>query len=231
MKNKTVIITGANGNLGTAVVSKFLQNGYQVVATVLHESMLDAFEKNERLEVNAVDLLHEGATADFAASVIARYQSVEGVLMLAGGFAAGDVAKTNGDELIKMYNLNFETAYNIARPMFLHMKEQGYGRLIFVGARPGLDAAAGKSAIAYALSKSMVIRLAELLNADAKGTNVTATVIVPSTIDTLSNRKSMPNANFDDWVKPEAIADVMEMVCSATGDSLRETVLKVYGNA
>lgn len=231
MQNKTVIITGANGNLGTAVVAKFLESGYRVIATVLHESMLNSFPKNERLEVCAVDLLKEGGTSTFAAAMIAKYKSVEGVLMLAGGFVAGDIGKTNDDELIKMYNLNFETAYHIARPLFRHMKEQGYGRLIFVGARPALEAAAGKHAVAYAISKAMVIKLAEILNADAKGTNVTATVIVPSTIDTPPNRASMPQANFVDWVKAEQIADLMEMVCSEKGNPLRETVLKVYANA
>ena len=231
MQNKTVIITGANGNLGKAVVSKFLEGGYRVIATVLHESMLDEFPKNERLEVCTVDLLQEAGTASFAAAMIAKYKTIEGALMLAGGFAAGDIGKANDNELLKMYSLNFETAYHVARPLFRHMKEQGYGRLIFVGARPALEAAAGKHAVAYAISKAMVIKLAEILNADAKGMNVTATVIVPSTIDTPPNRTSMPQADFNSWVKAEQIADLMEMICSETGSPLRETVLKVYANA
>jgi NAD(P)-dependent dehydrogenase (short-subunit alcohol dehydrogenase family) len=59
MASKTVIITGANGNLGTTVVKKFLRNGYRVVATVMNESMLDAFESHEHLEVCPVDLASE----------------------------------------------------------------------------------------------------------------------------------------------------------------------------
>ncbi|HUM47348.1 MAG TPA: SDR family NAD(P)-dependent oxidoreductase, partial [Chitinophagales bacterium] len=231
MKTKTVIITGANGNLGTAVVKKFLESGYKVVATVIHESMLDAFEKHERLEVSAVDLANEADTSSFISTTISKYKTVDATLMLAGGFAAGDISKTASGDVLKMVTLNFETAYHVARPLFEHMKQNDSGRLIFVGARPALNANAGKNMIAYALSKSMVIKLAELLNADAKGKNVTATVVIPSTIDTPPNRKSMPDANFDDWVKAEQIADLMEMVCSDTGNPLRETVLKIYGNA
>lgn len=55
MPIKTVIITGANGNLGKVVVAQFLSSGYRVIATVLDDSMLHSFEKNEHLEVYAVN--------------------------------------------------------------------------------------------------------------------------------------------------------------------------------
>ena len=231
MNNKTVIITGANGGLGTTVVKKFLDQGYQVIATVIDEQEVNKLEKHDHLEVYAVNLSVESEVASFISGAIERHKTIEAALMLAGGFAPGSVDKTSDDELRKMYALNFETAYHVVRPLFSHMMQNNFGRLILVGARPAIDATAGKNMIAYALSKSLVIKLAELLNADSKGKNVTATVFIPSTIDTPANRKSMPNANFDDWVKPTQIADLMEMVCSDTGSPLRETVLKVYGNS
>jgi NAD(P)-dependent dehydrogenase (short-subunit alcohol dehydrogenase family) len=111
------------------------------------------------------------------------------------------------------------------------MMEQGYGRLVFVGARPALVAAQGKGLIAYGLSKSLLFKLAEYLNAEAKGKNVVCSVIVPSTIDTSINRQSMPEANPDNWVKAEQIADVLEFICSDKGMPVREPVYKIYNNA
>jgi NAD(P)-dependent dehydrogenase (short-subunit alcohol dehydrogenase family) len=111
------------------------------------------------------------------------------------------------------------------------MLEKNNGKIVFVGARPALQASAGKSLIAYGLSKSLLFKLAEYLNAEAKGKNVTVTVVAPSTIDTEINRKSMPDADFDKWVKPEALAEVLEFLISEKGNVLRETVLKVYNNA
>ena len=73
--------------------------------------------------------------------------------------------------------------------------------------------------------------MAELLNEDSKGKNVVASVVVPSTIDTALNRKSMPDANPDNWVKPEQLADVLEFICSSKGEPLREPVYKVYNNS
>jgi NAD(P)-dependent dehydrogenase (short-subunit alcohol dehydrogenase family) len=99
------------------------------------------------------------------------------------------------------------------------------------GARPAISAAQGKGLIAYALSKSLLFKLAEFLNEDAKGKNVTATVVVPSTLDTPLNRKSMPDVNHEDWVKPSALAELLEFTANNKGSVLRETVLKAYNNA
>ena len=85
--------------------------------------------------------------------------------------------------------------------------------------------------IAYALSKSLLFKLAEFMNVQGKGHNVVASVVVPSTIDTKPNRESMPDANPDNWVKVEQLADILEFICSEKGQPLRESVYKVYNNA
>ena len=88
-----------------------------------------------------------------------------------------------------------------------------------------------KGTLAYGLAKSLIFRLAELMNEEAKGHDVVTSVIVPSTIDTPANRASMPDADFSKWVTPEAIADVIYFYCSDAGAALREPVIKVYGNS
>ena len=134
-------------------------------------------------------------------------------------------------DIKEQINLNFDTAYNTVRPLFSHMLANNNGRIVFIGSRPALKAADGKNLIAYSLSKSLLFKLAEFLNANAKGKNVTITVVVPSTLDTEINRKSMPKANPDNWVKPETLAEIMEFVVSDKASDLRETVLKVYNNS
>jgi NAD(P)-dependent dehydrogenase (short-subunit alcohol dehydrogenase family) len=119
----------------------------------------------------------------------------------------------------------------MARPLLHHMQQNNYGRLIFVGARPALNPAQGKDLMAYALTKSLLFKLAEFINEENKGKNITATVVVPSTIDTALNRKSMPDADPNNWVTPEAIANTMEFILSDKGNVLREGVLKLYNNS
>ena len=85
--------------------------------------------------------------------------------------------------------------------------------------------------VAYSLAKSLIFRLVELMNDEAKGKNVVTSVVVPSTIDTPQNRKSMPDVNPANWVKAEQIADIIYFYCSEKAEVLREPVIKVYSNA
>ena len=74
-----------------------------------------------------------------------------------------------------------------------------------------------KGMIGYGLAKSLIFRLAELMNEEAKGKNIVTSVVVPSTIDTPQNRASMPDADFTKWVTPQAIAEVIYFYCSDEG--------------
>jgi NAD(P)-dependent dehydrogenase (short-subunit alcohol dehydrogenase family) len=113
----------------------------------------------------------------------------------------------------------------------MQMIKQNSGRLFLIGSRQGLDASRGKESIAYTLSKSLIFRLAEIMNAEAKGKNVITAVIVPGTIDTPPNRKSMPEADFSSWVKPSQIADVILFYSGEGADAVREPVIKMYNKA
>ena len=228
---KNIIITGAGGNLGKAVTSTFMNNGYRIIATASSEKGKSDIPAGDNVHVYVVDLSDEKQTADFIKRVFDEHKQVDGAILLAGGFAAGNVEKTSAGDIHAQIALNFNTAYNIARPVFTHMLQRGEGRIIFIGSRPALEAAAGKGMVAYGLSKAMLFKLSEYMNAEAKGKNVVTTVIAPSTIDTEANRKSMPDADPAKWVKPSVLAEIMEFIVSEKGTPLRETVLKVYNNA
>lgn len=228
---KTVIITGANGNLGTAVTRYFISKGYRVVATVVHENKKAEMPSDPRLDVQVVDLADELAAAAFVDHSVKKYGTIDAALMLVGGFAMGTIANTSVADIDQQVSLNFKTAYQVVRPLFIHMLEKGNGRLVFIGARPALEAASGKDMLAYGLSKSLLFKLAEYLNEEAKGKNVTAAVVAPSTLDTPINRLSMPDVDPAIWVKPEALAGILEFIVSEAGAPLRESVYKVYNNA
>lgn len=228
---KNVIITGANGNLGTAVTTTFLERGYKVIATVAKEEMIKDITPHANLAVKAVNLMNEGEAKAFIDTAIAANGTINAALLLVGGYAAGNVLKATIGDIHTQIALNFDTAFHVAQPLFAHMMDKNQGRIVFIGSRPALQAAAGKGSVAYGLSKSLLFKLADYMNAEAKGKNVVTTVIAPSTLDTELNRKSMPDANPADWVKPADLADVLEFVISDRSNTLRETVLKVYNNA
>ena len=164
--------------------------------------------------------------------VIAKHKTIHAALLLVGGFAAGNIYTTDRASLMKMYSLNFETTYLLARPVFSQMvKQSSGGRMVFIGARPSLQAKDGKGLLAYALSKSLIFKLSEYLNAEGADKNVVTSVVVPSTLDTPLNRKAMPDADFSSWVAPESVADILEFITSDRAAPVRDGVYKVYGNS
>lgn len=225
---KNILITGASGNLGKASVERFVEDGHRVLAIVSPGKKLP-FKTSGEVVTYEADLTDEHSVNKVVNTILSQYQVIDAALLLVGGFAQGSITDADGASLNKMYSLNFNTAYFVARPVFLQMiKQSAGGRIVFVGSKPALLASEGKKNVAYALSKSLVFKLAELLNAEGKEKNVISSVIVPSTIDTPENRAAMPNAKFSDWQKPEDIAESMAYLVSDKGRALRDPIFKFY---
>jgi NAD(P)-dependent dehydrogenase (short-subunit alcohol dehydrogenase family) len=228
---KTILITGASGNMGQALVQKFLDEGYHAIGTVIPNDPVKIDIKHPEWEEVTADLMKEDSAKELVQSLLQRHQRIDAAVLTVGGFAMGKVVDTSTADINKQIRLNFETAYNVARPLFTEMMKIGEGRIFLIGSKPGSDMQQSKGMVAYGLAKSLNFRLAELMNEEAKGTKVVTSVIVPSTIDTPQNRKSMPDADFNKWVKPETIADIVYFYCSDAAAALRQPVIKIYGNA
>ena len=228
---KFAVVTGASGNLGQAVIQKFLDEGYHVTGTVVPADPVKLDVSHPNLHLVEADLLNETAAAQVSQKVIESYGQIDVAVLTVGGFAMGSVAETTAADLLRQYKLNVETAYNVARPVFLQMMKQGSGRIFLIGARPGIDMKNSKGMVAYGMAKSLIFRLAELMNEEAKGTNVVVAVVVPSTIYTPQNRIAMPDADHSKWVSPANIASVIHYHCTEEAIPLRETVIKLYGNS
>jgi NAD(P)-dependent dehydrogenase (short-subunit alcohol dehydrogenase family) len=227
---KTAIITGVAGNLGKAVAKKFIDEGYGVFGTILDKSVAANFQKGSFEEIT-LDLLDEKNCQKFVADVIEKRGKVDVAVLTAGGFTMGNIDSTTAGDIYKQYQLNFETAYNMARPLFVQMMKQNSGRIFLIGSRAGLVSVIAKGTIAYSLSKSLIFRLAEIMNAESKGKDVVTSVIVPSTIDTPQNRKSMPEADFGTWVTPAQIAGTIFFYSSEEATAVREPVIKIYNKS
>src|SRR5690348_15567738 len=133
-----IIITGAAGNLGQAVVKKFLSNGYNVIATVSSGKDL-GYTVSGNVDVYEADLTDETKVINLVQQLTGKYKPIEAELLLAGGYISGNIQTKKIPSKKKMVGLNFETAYNMARSVFNQMITQANGgRIIMVGARPVL---------------------------------------------------------------------------------------------
>ena len=227
---RTILITGASGNLGREVVNLLHAEGHTLLATYHHTEPEESLK--EKLSFSAmVNLQHAEETHAMVQNLIQQFPNLDAALLLAGGYEGGNIAETTSHLIEKQINHNFKTAWNVVQPLMDHFKKKGQGQFVLMGSRPGLSAEAGKHSVAYALSKSLLFTLSDILNADVKGTEITSSVVVPSTIDTEPNRTSMPKADFSKWVSAEDVAKTISFILSPVGQQMRQPVYKIYNQA
>ena len=221
---RNILVTGAGGSLGSAVVEKFKREGYQVIGLIRPNSGVESEESDYTYEVDVTD---ENSVSEFVKESQMQYGELDAVAMIVGGFAMGSIEETTQTDLLDMFHLNFLSAFNLVKGFLPLMKKQQSGTFLFVGARPALQPTDAKGTLAYSLSKKMVISLSEILAEEVKGTDIRTHVFVPSIIDTPANREAMPDSDFSKWVNPADIAEAMHYAVNTP--SLRQITFKLYG--
>jgi len=227
---RTILITGASGNLGKEVVNVLHAEGHTLLATYHHTEPEETLKQKLAFSVK-VNLQHGEETQAMVQRLIQQFPNLDAAILLAGGYEGGSITETSSHSIEKQINHNFKTAWNVVQPLMDHFKKKGKGQFVLMGSRPGLNPEAGKHSVAYALSKSLLFSLSEIINADAKGTEITSSVVVPSTIDTEPNRTSMPDADFSKWVSAEDVAKTISFILSPVGHQMRQAVYKIYNKA
>ncbi|UFH55615.1 SDR family NAD(P)-dependent oxidoreductase [Spirosoma sp. KNUC1025] len=226
---KTIVITGASGGLGQDVVAYLHNQGYPILATVGSDNHKNLFDQLPNVQTRVVNVVDEKSVVEFLDGNPST--DIQAAILLVGGFAMGTIQETTVDLLQNMFELNFLSAFNFIKPLMTRFEQQNGGQFILIGSRPALQPTDGKNMVAYALSKSLVFELANLINAQGKGKNITASVIVPSTIDTPTNRTAMPDADASRWVPATNIAELIAFMLNDTGRMMRETVIKLYNQS
>lgn len=231
---KSIIVTGAAGNMGQAVVKRFAQDGHKIYAALgLGENSKTFGESPHETNIHPqfLNLTDETVSEGYVKGIIAQDPEVDTAVCIVGGWQPGTIAETTMYEMDKMIKLNFATAFNIVKPLLEFFERKGRGQFVFIGARPAINPAEGKNQFAYALSKSLLFRMAEIINDQGKFKDIRASVVIPSLLDTPQNRAALPNAPAGEWVTPEVAAETISFLLSDTGENMRETVIKLYNNA
>ena len=223
---KSVIITGAAGNLGQAITSSLVHKGYQIHATLSPNENSENIV-NENVFTQTVNLLDPKESKAFILKK--SIEGIDAIICIVGGFETGDIYTTTTEHINKMINLNFNTAYNVVHPLLeLYKNENKPLQIIFIGSRPALNPIEGQQEIGYSLAKSLLFKLAEFINVSTNETGISASVIVPSIMDTPGTRNAMPNGDPLKWVPTDEVANTVTFILSDTGKMMRQPVYKIY---
>ncbi|MBS0294512.1 MAG: SDR family NAD(P)-dependent oxidoreductase [Proteobacteria bacterium] len=227
--SQTVIITGAAGQLGAAVVAHFQRLGAQLLLLDRDAQALNRlYGSLTAAALIEVDLLDRDQVATRVAAALARAGRTDVLCHLAGGFHMGEpVHETPAGAWDLMMDLNARSLIHVAAAVVPQMIRQGAGRIITVGAAGALKGAADMGA--YAASKSALMRLTEAMSAELRDRNINVNCVLPSTLDTPANRAAMPDADPTRWVAPAALADVIGFLASHGARAIHGALIPVLG--
>lgn len=218
---KVVVITGAAGSLGRAATAHFADAG----ATL---ALLDVAAIDGPHYARQCDLTDPDACREAVAAIVENVGPIDVLANIAGGFAMGEaVHETTAKTWQHMMDLNAHTVLNMARAVVPGMLERGAGRIVNVGAPPGQHGVAQLGA--YSASKGVVIRLTEAMAGELRERGINVNCVLPTIIDTPANREAMPDADFDKWVKPAALAKVIGFLASDDAAPIHGAALPVSG--
>jgi len=227
---RTALVTGAAGNLGRTVAASFASLGTRLVLFDRQGDLLRqtfGSDSPDRL-ILSPDLLNRSATADAVAKVIEEFGRIDVLCNLAGGFRMGESVHETSDETWDfLSDINVRTLLNTARSVVPHMIAQGGGKIVNVASASADHGLAQMGA--YCAAKSSVIRLTESMAAELRDKNINVNCVLPTVIDTPENRSAMPQAAFDRWVSPQALADVILFLASSAARSVHGAALPVVG--
>ncbi len=208
-----MIVTGGTGALGRAVVAALRERGARVAVPYRDASGVKELQTfGPEVRGWQVDLGHPAAVDSFVGEAAAWLGGLDGIALLAGGFAGGTRFESSpADEWDRMMRANLATVYNLCRAALPHLLKEG-GAAVTVGSR---SAESGGSGVAsYAVSKVAVSALTRVLALENRDRGVRFNCVLPGTIDTPANRRAMPDADTSKWTSPAAIAHVIAFLLS-----------------
>jgi NAD(P)-dependent dehydrogenase (short-subunit alcohol dehydrogenase family) len=225
---RKVVITGGTGALGTAVVSSLLNAGARCVVPYRDENDIKAFAHRDHKQIALVAVKDLADEAD-----VAKLYGTEALwasIHIAGGYLWGAIGDTDTAALQKQIDMNFVSCFLCCRAAVKAMGKNG-GRIVNVAARQALEWRLGASQTAYAASKAAVAAFTVALSEVVAKDGILVNAVAPSIMDTPTNRKDMPKADFDKWPKVEEVAATIVFLASPDNRVTRGAVVPVYGKS
>lgn len=235
LSGRTILITGATGALGSAAVAACADTGANLVLTARSLDDLSALADTlalpvERLLLYPADLTVQANVDALMNAVAARFGGAYILLHTAGGWQGGArLAELSDETWFAMLDLNLLAAMRINRAVLPWMLARKWGRIVNVAARAALQPGARQAA--YNAAKAGVVALTASIAQDYRRSGVTANCVLPGTIDTPANRRSMPDGDFARWVRPAEIVSVMLYLCSEEAGAVNGAAVPVYGQS
>lgn len=233
-ENPVVLITGASGRLGSAVVEKFATIGCRFILCDLKFGS-HIFETLTKLKYTKDQFLAESTDVTNVDSVKAvvnkayqQFGRLDALIHIAGTWRGGSpVHQTDLKTWDLLMDINAKSVLVLARAVIPYMERQERGVIITIGSRNVVQIS--KNNGAYTAAKTATVRLTQTIAAELLHTGIRANSILLSILDTPRNRENMSHTDFTTWVKPESAAEIIFFLTSEAARDISGAVIPVYG--
>ncbi len=227
---RTVMITGAAGNLGRAVSRAFEVGGANLVLVdMARDVLVRAYGEESPGRLPApTDLMDQKAVDATVAAALGKFGRIDVLCNLAGGFTMGSAVHETGDDTWdSLFDINVRTLLRTVHAVVPVMIDAGGGKIVNVGAFAAQKGIAQMGA--YVASKSTVIRLTETMSAELRDKGINVNCVLPTIIDTPQNRAAMPDADPARWVRPQDLAAAVMFLASDDARPIHGAALPLTG--
>ena len=226
MRDKVVLVTGANGGLGVAVTRAILDGGASVVG-VSRKIEQSAFPDKTFVALKA-EIMNLQTALKVVDGVLSHFGKLDALVHLVGGFAGGkSVAETDDATFEQMLEINLNSVFHVVRAVLPVMRKNLHGRIVAIGSRAAVEP--GSAVGAYSASKAAMVSLMRTVALENRDAGINTNVILPGTMDTPANRKAMPTADTSKWVRTESVASLVVWLLGKYGDDVNGAVFPIYG--
>ena len=233
---KTVMITGAGGQIAQGIIQKFAGEGANLALVDRQQERIEELVKSlsdiEGGTLAIVANLNDPESVDAGVQQAEEtFGTIDILVHTAGGFATGTpVHETDVTLLDQQLMLNTRILFITLGRVAKHMVDnQVRGSIVTILARTGLTGA--KNTAAYAASKAAAQRIMQSMALELREHGIRVNGVMPGTADTPTNREAMPDADFSKWVTPEQIADAIVFLASDAASAISGDSLAVYNKA
>ena len=229
---KTILIIGSSGGLGKELTSYFAERGYRLA---LHYNQHEPTLKSGDFKKYKADITKEDQVKKMIEQVISDFGKIDVVINNAGVSKSEMTWKMTSENWDQTLAVNLNGPFYVAKHIVPHMRENGFGRIVFMSSVVAQTGFIGTSA--YAASKAGLIGLTRSLSKEVANKNITVNAIAPGYFNTGMINDVTPEIQeilkkqipVGDLGKPQEIGALIEYIISDNASYLTGQTLNLNG--
>ncbi|MGW4423114.1 SDR family NAD(P)-dependent oxidoreductase [Streptosporangium sp. NPDC004631] len=205
-----ILVAGAAGPAGRAVVRRFTDKGHTVIGV----------DRSGAAGTLPVDLLDLDAVKRLAADIEAEHGRVDGIVHLVGGWrGSATFAETRLEDWDLLHDLLVRTLQHVTLAFEPLLKASGRGRFAIVSAKAAERPTQGNAAYgaAKAASEAWTLAFADAL----EGTGSTANILVVKALVNQAMREANPERSFPGYTDVDDVAEAVDALWDTDANGTR----------